>query len=90
GGPVHVDVDVDACDRSVAPGCPASVPGGLSAWQLRGLVRALASAPGVTSIDFTEVDASADAPDGRTVRLVALGVLEALAGLAARPAPAAG
>ena len=37
--------------------------------------------------DFTEVDASADAPDGRTVRLVALGILEALAGLALR-APA--
>lgn len=87
GGPVHVDVDVDACDRAVAPGCPASTPGGLSAWQLRQLVRALAAAPEVTSIDFTEVDASADAPDGRTVRLVALGILEALAGLALR-APA--
>lgn len=85
GGPVHVDVDVDACDRSVAPGCPASVPGGLTAWQLRQLVRALASAPEVASIDFTEVDASADAPDGRTVRLVAVCVLEALAGLASRP-----
>ncbi|ERG63925.1 MULTISPECIES: arginase family protein [Agrococcus] len=85
GGPVHVDVDVDACDRAVAPGCPASLPGGLSAWQLRQLVRALASSPAVTSIDFTEVDASADAPDGRTVRLVAVCVLEALAGLASRP-----
>jgi formiminoglutamase len=85
GGPVHIDVDVDACDRAVAPGCPASLPGGLSAWQLRQLVRALAAAPEVVSIDFTEVDASADAPDGRTVRLVALCVLEALAGLASRP-----
>ncbi|WP_188715717.1 arginase family protein [Agrococcus terreus] len=86
GGPVHVDVDVDACDRAVAPGCPASTPGGLSAWQLRELVRALASSPLVRSIDLTEVDASADAPDGRTVRLAALCVLEALAGLASRDA----
>ena len=31
GGPVHLDVDVDACDRSVAPACPASVPSGLAA-----------------------------------------------------------
>ena len=31
GGPIHVDLDVDVCDRSVAPGCPASVPGGISA-----------------------------------------------------------
>ncbi|QUW17661.1 arginase family protein [Agrococcus sp. Marseille-Q4369] len=89
GGPVHVDVDVDACDRAAAPGCPASLPGGLSAWQLRQLVRALASAPEVTSIDFTEVDASADTPDGRTVRLVAVCVLEALAGLASRSAASA-
>ncbi|WP_166844523.1 arginase family protein [Isoptericola sp. BMS4] len=84
GGPVHVDVDVDVCDRSVAPGCPASVPGGLAAWELRALVRATASDPRVRSVDVAEVDATADAPDGRTVRLAALCVLEVLAGLAAR------
>lgn len=89
GGPVHLDVDVDACDRAVAPGCPASVPGGISAWQLRALVRHLVAHEEVRSIDFTEVDASADAPDGRTVRLVALGVLEALAALAGRGQPPA-
>ena len=80
GGPVHLDVDVDACDRSVAPGCPASVPGGLAAWELRALVRAAASDPRLTSADIVEVDATADAPDGRTVRLAALCVLELLAG----------
>lgn len=84
GGPVHVDVDVDVCDRSVAPGCPASVPGGLAAWELRALVRALASGGSVHSADIAEVDATADAPDGRTVRLAALCVLELLAGLASR------
>ena len=35
GAGVHVDLDVDVCDRSVAPGCPASVPGGLPAHDLR-------------------------------------------------------
>ena len=84
GGIVHVDIDVDVCDRSAVPGCPASVPGGLSAWQLRSFVRELCRDPRVRSIDFTEVDAAADTEDGRTVRLVALGVLEALAGLAER------
>lgn len=84
GGIVHVDIDVDACDRSVVPACPASVPGGLSAWQLREFVRVLCGDERVKSIDFTEVDATADTEDGRTVRLVALGVLEALAGLAER------
>ncbi|WP_344247612.1 arginase family protein, partial [Isoptericola hypogeus] len=56
GGPVHLDVDVDVCDRSVAPGCPASVPGGLAAWELRTLVRAAASDPRVRSVDLAEVD----------------------------------
>ena len=73
---VFVDVDIDVCDRSVVPACPASVPGGLSADDLRQLVRAAARDPRVHAIDFTEVDAEADAADGRTVRLVALCVLE--------------
>ncbi|WP_127794624.1 arginase family protein [Agromyces sp. LHK192] len=84
GGPVHLDVDVDACDRSVVPACPASVPGGLAAWELRALVRAAARDPRVGSADLVEIDATADAPDGRTVRLAALCVLEFAAGLAAR------
>jgi formiminoglutamase len=81
---VHLDIDVDVCDRSVAPGCPASVPGGLQAWELRALSRAVASDARVVSADLAEVDATADADDDRTVRLAALCVLELLAGLAAR------
>ncbi|MFE5407843.1 agmatinase family protein [Microbacterium sp. NPDC056569] len=79
GGPVHLDIDVDVCDRSVAPGCPASVPGGLAAWELRALVRAIAADTRVRSADIAEVDATADAPDGRTVRVAALCALELLA-----------
>lgn len=82
GGGVHLDIDVDVCDRAVAPGCPASVPGGLAAWELRALVRAAASDPRVGSADIVEVDATTDAADGRTVRLAALCVLELLAGRA--------
>ncbi|MFF1879566.1 arginase family protein [Leifsonia sp. NPDC058230] len=84
GGPIHVDLDVDVCDRSVAPGCPASVPGGLAAWELRRAARVAAAHPSVRSLDLAEVDATADAPDGRTVRLTALCVLEAAAGVAQR------
>ena len=83
-GGIHLDIDIDVCDRAVAPGCPASVPGGLQAWELRALVRALATDPRVRSADIVEVHATADAPDGRTVRLAALCVLELLAGLHAR------
>lgn len=84
GGPVHVDLDVDVCDRSVAPACPASVPGGISAWQLRQAARAAGAHASVESVDLVEVDSTADAPDGRTVRLVALCVLELVAALEAR------
>ncbi len=81
---IHLDVDVDVCDRSVTPGCPASAPGGLAAWELRALTRAVVTDPRVVSADLVEVDATADDADGRTVRLTALCVLEMLAGLAAR------
>jgi len=86
-GRIHLDIDVDVCDRSVAPGCPASVPGGLQAWELRALTRAVASDARLVSADIAEVDATADAEDGRTVRLAALCVLELLAGLALQTAP---
>lgn len=82
--PTYLDVDVDVCDRAVVPGCPASSPGGLSADYLRDLVFHAASAPQVRAMDITEVDAAADAPDGRTVRLAALCLLEAAAAVALR------
>lgn len=85
-GGIHLDIDVDVCDRAVAPGCPASVPGGLQAWELRALVRAVSGDPRVRTADIVEVDATADAPDGRTVRLAALCVLELLAGVHTRKA----
>lgn len=84
GGPIHVDLDVDVCDRAVAPACPASVPGGLSARDLRRAARVAASDRRVVSIDIAEIDAAIDAPDERTVRLGALCVLEAVAGVASR------
>jgi arginase family enzyme len=90
GGPIHVDFDVDVCDRATVPGCPAAAPGGISADEFRafcfeigkaaGRANTVASAPQVRSVDFTEIDASADSADGRTVRLAALGLLELAAG----------
>ena len=71
------------CDRSVAPACPASLPGGISADELRHAVRLVASDKRVRALDITEIDAAADTADGRTVRLAALLVLEIAAGLAA-------
>lgn len=83
GGPVYVDLDLDVCDRSVAPGCPASLPGGLSAVEVLTAAYTAGSHPAVRAVDVTEVDATAD-PDGRTTRLAALCVLEAAAGFVTR------
>jgi formiminoglutamase len=82
GGPIHVDLDVDVCDRAEVPGCPAAAPGGLTADELRQVAFLAGRAPRVASLDVTEIDAAADSPDGRTVRLGALLVLEAACGVA--------
>jgi formiminoglutamase len=84
GGPIHVDLDVDVCDRAVVPACPAALPGGMSAFQLRRAARLAAADSRVRSLDITEIDASADSADGRTIRLAALCVLEAAAGVSFR------
>ena len=83
-GPIFVDIDVDVCDRSVVPACPAAAPGGISAFELRQAARLLASHPNVVGMDITEIDASKDSEDQRTVRLGALLVLEMLAGFQLR------
>lgn len=83
GRRVYVDIDMDAADRSVVPGCPAAAPGGLSADELRRFVRAVAGDPRVVAMDVTEIDVASDR-DERTVRLAALLVLEALAGVRRR------
>jgi formiminoglutamase len=85
GGPVYVDLDADVCDRAVAPGCPASLPGGLTAREFLSAAFLAGRDPRVRAVDVTEIDAKADAADGRTVRLAAMALLEACAGLALRP-----
>ena len=81
---IYVDLDVDVCDRAVVPACPAAMPGGISADELRQAAFLLASDKRVRAIDITEIDAALDTPDQRTVRLAALLVLEAAAGFASR------
>ncbi len=83
GGPVCVDLDLDVCDRAVAPACPASLPGGLSAAEVLQAAFVAGADPRVRVVDVTEVDATTDY-DGRTVRLAAMCLLEVAAGLAVR------
>jgi formimidoylglutamase len=73
---IYLDIDMDVCDRSVVPACPAATPGGLSADELRQLVALITSDPRVRMADITEIDSSIDSADGRTTRLAALVILE--------------
>jgi formiminoglutamase len=84
GGGVLVDIDFDVCDRGVAPAATASVPGGLSALEVREAAFLAGQHQTVRAMCVTEIDASADGADARTVRLAAMCVLEASAGLIRR------
>jgi len=81
---LHVDIDMDVCDRAFVPACPAAAPGGISADELRQFAFLVGKAKQVRSVDITEIDAMADSADGRTIRLGALTVLELASGLASR------
>ena len=84
GREIYVDLDVDVCDRSVVPACPAAMPGGISADELRQAAFLVGADKRVRAIDITEIDSAADSDDQRTVRLGALLVLEAASGFATR------
>lgn len=82
--PVFVALDLDVCDRAVAPGCRGALPGGLSARDVLTAAYIAGAAPMVRAVAITEVDATAD-PTGGTVKLAAMCLLETAAGLARRP-----
>jgi formimidoylglutamase len=84
GDKVFVDFDMDVCDRSVVPACPAAAPGGISADELRQFAFLAGSSPSVIGADITEIDATKDSADERTVRLAALVLLELAAGFSTR------
>ena len=84
GDRIHVDFDMDVCDRSVVPACPAAAPGGINADEIRQFAFLAGASKSVISMDITEIDCTKDSDDERTTRLAALVVLEAIAGLSTR------
>lgn len=82
-GAVYVDVDIDVVDRGLAPGAPASQPGGLHPAQVAYAAYLCGAHPSVRALDIVEVDPERDVA-GATVRLAALVLLSFLAGVQRR------
>lgn len=80
---IYVDVDIDVLDRALAPGAPASLPGGLQPAHLLSAAFICGKHPKVKALDIVEVDPERDVAD-TTVRLAALVFLYFLAGLMSR------
>lgn len=80
---IWVDLDIDVLDRAYAPACPASMPGGLTPWELQEVAYRLGREQRVVGVDLAEVDATADV-NGITVRAMASVFLAFCAGLAQR------
>jgi arginase family enzyme len=67
---IYVDFDIDVLDRTFAPGCPGSRPGGMTPRQLMDAARRCGRHPAVIAADFVEVDAAADRDDVTVLNLV--------------------
>ncbi|WP_088006083.1 agmatinase family protein [Indiicoccus explosivorum] len=65
---LYVTVDMDVLDISVAPGVPASTPGGLSAAELFDALLQVGKHPAVRHIDFVCLDPSKDSRVQETVK----------------------
>lgn len=80
---IYVDLDVDVLDRSFAPACPGSRPGGLAPWEVQAAARACGAHSKVRAIDVVEVDPERDVAEA-TAMAAASFVLAFAAGLARR------
>jgi len=80
-GGVYITVDMDVLERAVAPGCPASSPGGMTVADLCDGLYWLGQQERLVGIDFVEVDPNRDVAD-MTVKATCLAMLSFWAGWA--------
>jgi formiminoglutamase len=80
---VWVDVDLDCLERALAPGAPASMPGGLTPAELERAAFRLGQSPVVTGLDITELDPTIDVSEA-TVRAACSVLLAFACGVAIR------
>ncbi|MBS4192592.1 agmatinase family protein [Bacillus sp. FJAT-49705] len=65
---IYVTVDMDVLDISMAPGVPASTPGGMTATELFDALLEIGKHKGVKHIDFVCLDPSKDSSVAETVK----------------------
>nr|WP_309101706.1 agmatinase family protein [Fredinandcohnia onubensis] len=78
---IYVTVDMDVLDISVAPGVPASTPGGLSAIELFDSLLEIGKHPTVRHIDYVCLDPSKDSAVSETVKVGTYAWLQFITGL---------
>jgi len=78
----YITLDTDGLDPSIAPGVDAPAPGGVTYYQMVGLMRGIAQMGRIVGADFVELAADLDL-NGRTGFLVAR-IIVVLMGLIAR------
>lgn len=81
---VYVTVDMDVLDISVAPGVPASTPGGLTTEELFDSLLEIGKNPFVRHIDFVELDPSKDSAVSETIKTGVYAWLQFVTGVACR------
>ena len=81
---VYVTVDMDVLDISVAPGVPASTPGGLSTTELFDSLIEIGRHSSVRHIDFVCLDPSKDSAVSETVKTGVYAWLQFVTGLVCR------
>jgi len=77
---VYVTIDMDVLDIAVAPGVPASTPGGMSAEELFTSLLEIGQHQAVRHIDFVCLDPSRDAATNATVKTGVYAWLEFITG----------
>jgi formiminoglutamase len=80
---IYVDLDLDVLDRTFAPACPGSRPGGLTPADLQRAARMCGEDPKVRAIDIVEVDPERDVAEATVITAASL-VLAFAAGLVRR------
>lgn len=79
---IYVTVDMDVLDISVAPGVPASTPGGMNAQELFDVLLEVGTHPMVKHIDFVCLDPTKDSAVSETVKIGVYAWLQYLTGKA--------